>query len=48
MISYYVAYFTNQTINWGMASALGLLLLAGTLLLYTLYRRISGRELALS
>nr|WP_322997395.1 ABC transporter permease [Castellaniella sp.] len=48
MISYYVAYFTNQTINWGMASALGLILLAGTLLLYGLYRRISGRELALN
>jgi len=47
MISYYVAYFTNQTINWGMASALGLILLAGTLLLYALYRRISGKELAL-
>lgn len=48
MISYYVAYFTNQTINWGMASALGLILLAATLLLYTLYRRLSGRELTLS
>jgi len=48
MISYYVAYFTNQTINWGMASALGLILLAATLLLYALYRRISGRELALN
>lgn len=47
MISYYVAYFTNQTINWGMASALGFLLLAGTLVLYTLYRRLSGRELGL-
>jgi len=48
MISYYVAYFTNQTINWGMASALGLILLAGTLVLYALYRRISGKELTLS
>lgn len=47
MISYYVAYFTNQTINWGMASALGFLLLAGTLVLYSLYRRLSGRELGL-
>lgn len=47
MISYYVAYFTNQTINWGMASALGFLLLVGTLLLYSLYRRLSGRELGL-
>ncbi len=48
MISYYVAYFTNQTINWGMASALGLILLAATLMLYALYRRISGKELALN
>lgn len=47
MISYYVAYFTNQTINWGMASALGFILLIGTLLLYSLYRRLSGRELGL-
>src|SRR3546814_10241143 len=47
MISYYVAYFTNQTINWGMASALGFILLVGTLLLYSLYQRLSGRELGL-
>lgn len=47
MISYYVAYFTNQTINWGMASALGFILLIGTLVLYSLYRRLSGRELGL-
>lgn len=47
MISYYVAYFTNQTINWGMASALGFILLVGTLVLYSLYRRLSGRELGL-
>lgn len=47
MISYYVAYFTNETINWGMASALGFILLLGTLLLYSLYRRLSGRELGL-
>lgn len=48
MVSYYVAYFTNQTINWGMASALGLILLVGTLLLYALYRGLSGRDLSLS
>lgn len=46
-ISYYVAYFTNQTINWGMASALGLILLTATLLLYAVYRRIAGKELSL-
>lgn len=48
MISYYVAYFTDQTINWDMASALGLILLAGTLLLYAAYRKLSGKELSLS
>lgn len=47
MISYYVAYFTNQTINWGMASALGIILLVGTLLLYAIYRKLSGKELSL-
>ncbi|HEY9106879.1 MAG TPA: ABC transporter permease [Roseateles sp.] len=40
MVSYYVAYFTNHA-NWGMASALGALLLAATLLLYTVYQRIA-------
>jgi putative spermidine/putrescine transport system permease protein len=42
MVSYYVAYFTNVTINWGMACALGGLLLCVTLLLYGLYQRSSG------
>jgi putative spermidine/putrescine transport system permease protein len=41
MVSYYVAYFTNVTINWGMACALGGLLLAATLVLYALYGRIA-------
>lgn len=41
MVSYYVAYFTNVTINWGMACALGGLLLAATLVLYALYGRFA-------
>lgn len=41
MVSYYIAYFTNQTVNWGMACALGALLLAATLVLYALYQRIA-------
>ena len=42
MISYFVAFFTIQTINWGMAAALGSLLLIATLLLYALYARLVG------
>ena len=40
MVSYFVAFYTNKTINWGMASALGALLLAATLLLYAVYGRL--------
>jgi putative spermidine/putrescine transport system permease protein len=42
MLSYFVAFYTNVTINWGMATALGSLLLAATLLLYAAYSRIVG------
>jgi putative spermidine/putrescine transport system permease protein len=41
MISYFIAFYTNQTLNWGMASALGLILLAATLLLYGAYARLA-------
>ncbi|QEI08399.1 ABC transporter permease [Pigmentiphaga aceris] len=37
MVSYFVAFYTNVTINWGMATALGGLLLVATLVLYMLY-----------
>ena len=42
MISYFVAFFTLQTVNWGMAAALGSVLLAGTLVLYMIYARLVG------
>ena len=41
MLSYFVAYYTNTTINWGMATALGGQLLIIVLLLYWVYARIS-------
>ncbi|KVN11394.1 MULTISPECIES: ABC transporter permease [unclassified Burkholderia] len=44
MVSYYVAYFTNVTINWGMACALGGLLLAATLVLYAIYGRFTRSQ----
>lgn len=47
MVSYYVAYFTNVTINWGMACALGGLLLAATLVLYAIYGRLTRSQLSL-
>jgi putative spermidine/putrescine transport system permease protein len=42
MISYFVAFYTNQTVNWGMASALGAVLLIATLLLFAVYARLVG------
>ena len=42
MLSYFVATYTTDTGNWGLAAALGLLMLASTLLLYALAHRLSG------
>jgi putative spermidine/putrescine transport system permease protein len=48
MISYFIAYYTEQALNWGMAASLSLVLLAATLVLVTLYGRAAGaRQLAL-
>ncbi|HKT94425.1 MAG TPA: ABC transporter permease, partial [Paraburkholderia sp.] len=44
---YYVAYFTNVSINWGMACALGALLLAATTVLYFVYGRFTRTQLSL-
>ena len=42
MLSYFIAFYTNQTINWGMAAALSAVLLAATLVLYLIYSRYLG------
>ncbi|MBZ9603064.1 ABC transporter permease [Phyllobacterium chamaecytisi] len=42
MVSYFVAHYTNEDLNWGMASALGAILLTATLLLYYIYNRLVG------
>lgn len=47
MLSYYVARYTNVEVNWGMACALGAVLLAATLILYAVYRRLGKSELSL-
>jgi putative spermidine/putrescine transport system permease protein len=42
LISYFIAFYTNQTLNWGMAAALGLVLLAVTLILFGVYTKLAG------
>lgn len=42
MTSYFVAFYTNETINWGMAAALSTVLLLATLILYAFYARYFG------
>jgi putative spermidine/putrescine transport system permease protein len=42
MLSYFIAFFTNNTINWGMASALAVILLTATMILYVVYSRLIG------
>ncbi len=42
MISYFIADHTQRSLNWGLASALGGILLAGVLVIYWLYNRVVG------
>lgn len=44
MVSYFVAFYTNTTVNWGMATALGGLLLLATMLLYVIYSKLVGAD----
>lgn len=47
MLSYYIARYTNVEVNWGMACALGAVLLTATMILYSVYRRIGKAELSI-
>ncbi len=42
MVSYLIADHTNRSLNWGLASALGGLLLGGVLVVYWVYNRLVG------
>jgi putative spermidine/putrescine transport system permease protein len=42
MLSYFVYTYTTETGNWGLASALGLVMLVTTVVLYALAHRLSG------
>ncbi len=42
MISYFVAFYTNQELNWGVASALGVILLVATFVIFVIYNWLVG------
>ena len=42
LISYWIAYHMQKSLNWGLAAALGGILLLGVLALYWLYNRLVG------
>jgi putative spermidine/putrescine transport system permease protein len=42
MISYVIAFYATGAANWGMAGALGVILLVATLLLYAVYQRLAS------
>ncbi len=42
MLSYFVAFHTNQTLNWGMAAALSVVLLVCVLIFFAIYNRLVG------
>jgi putative spermidine/putrescine transport system permease protein len=44
MLAYFVAFFTNQSNNWGLAAALGTVLLVITLTLLAIFHRLFGVE----
>lgn len=42
MLPYFIGFYANQTVNWGLAAALSLILLAATVLIVGLYGRLVG------
>jgi putative spermidine/putrescine transport system permease protein len=46
MISSVIAFYATGSANWGMAGALGIVLLAATLVLYGIYSRLSAANTA--
>jgi ABC-type spermidine/putrescine transport system permease subunit I len=44
MISYFIAYYTNESLNWNAAAALSVALLAFTALLFAAFARLAGLD----
>ena len=44
MMSYFIAFYTTDTVNWGLAAALGVLLLVATAILSVIYAQLASRR----
>jgi putative spermidine/putrescine transport system permease protein len=44
MVSNFISFFINRDLNWGLASALGVVLLTVTLSIYFLFLRLVGAD----
>jgi putative spermidine/putrescine transport system permease protein len=44
MVAYFIAFYVTATVNWGLAAALGALLLAATTVLYLVYAKLLGQN----
>jgi putative spermidine/putrescine transport system permease protein len=44
MVGYFIAYFTNESVNWGMGSALAALLLASVVVVFAAVGRLVGLD----
>lgn len=42
MLAYFIAFYTTSSANWGLAAALGVMLLTATAILYLVYARLVG------
>lgn len=42
MLAYFIAFYTTSSANWGLAAALGVILLGATMILYLVYARLAG------
>ena len=45
MLAHFIAFYTTSSANWGLAAALGVLLLTATAILYLVYARLAGMGL---
>ena len=42
MLSYFIAFHVNTTVNWGLAAALSALLLVCVMIFFVMYQRLVG------
>jgi putative spermidine/putrescine transport system permease protein len=42
MLASFIAFYTTETVNWGLAAALGVVLLVATIVLWAVYARVAS------